>query len=269
MSEPLLLLTNDDGVHAEGLRALVEAVDSLGEVIVAAPEGERSGTGHAMTFHSSLRAQQTARGWWSVSGTPVDCVYFGLMHLCPRPPALVLSGINAGHNLGTDVFYSGTVGGAAEAYLRGVPAIAASVDRGVDPTWAVPIVRALAKAQLADLDQPVLLNVNIPAAGDPRATHDEITRASEGREVVLTRLGRRDYHDAVEERVDPMGRSYYWIGGPPQHLHGHEGDDTWAISHGLVSVTPLELDLTAPDFSRAEAIVRGATELRLAKDGQT
>jgi 5'-nucleotidase len=263
---PLLLITNDDGVHAEGLRALVEAAESLGEVIVAAPEGERSGTGHAMTFNTHLRVTKTSRGWWAVSGTPVDCVYFGLIHLCPRPPALVLSGINAGHNLGTDVFYSGTVGAAAEAYLRGVSAIAVSVDRGVDPAWAGPVVQRLAAAQIAAGGPAQLLNLNVPAAGPLRPTPDIIERASAQRAVAVTRLGRRDYHDAVEERVDPMGRPYYWIGGPPQHLHGHEGDDTYATSKGIASVTPLELDLTAPDASAARRLVTAADNLTLVTD---
>ena len=110
---PLILVTNDDGVLAPGLAVLVEALAPLGEVLVCAPEAERSGYSHAISFHTHLRAASHAPGWWYLSGTPVDCVYFALNHLCKRPPALVCSGINAGYNLGTDVFYSGTVGAAA------------------------------------------------------------------------------------------------------------------------------------------------------------
>jgi 5'-nucleotidase len=266
VTRPLLLLTNDDGVHAEGLRALALAADAIGDVIVAAPEGERSGSGHAMTFHTHLRAQQTALGWWAVSGTPVDCIYFALMHLCERPPSLVLSGVNAGHNLGTDVFYSGTVGGAAEAFLRGVPAIAASVDRGVDPTWAVPVVEALARRML-EHHEPLLLNVNVPAPVEPKSpTLEQIRELSWQRDTLVTRLGRRDYHDAVDRRTDPMGRPYYWIGGPPQAIQGEPGDDTWAVSQGIVSVTPLELDITARDLGAARGLVAFAPELRLMEE---
>ncbi len=249
MSTPLLLVTNDDGVTAPGLRALVEAVHGLGEVIVSAPDTERSGSGHAMTFHSMLRARQVEPGRWAVGGTPVDCVYFGLMHLCPRPPAVVLSGINAGYNLGTDVFYSGTVAAAAEAHLRGLTGIAASVERGVDPRWARRCVRQLVEAVLSrPPTRPVLLNVNVPPApGHATTPSGGIDAAARDQGVMPTRLGRRTYHDAVDCRTDPYGKPYYWIGGPPGALAGEDGDDTWAVARGLASVTSLALDLTDPD----------------------
>lgn len=262
MSSPLILVTNDDGVSAAGLRALVDALHGLGDVLVAAPENERSGSSHAMTFHSMLRAREVEPRRWAVSGTPVDCVYFGLVHLCDHPPDLVVSGINAGYNLGTDVFYSGTVGGAAEAHLRGLNAMAVSIDRGVEGRWGRRCVRALAQRLLDHDGPPMLLNVNVPhATGQQRAAADRIDAGSRAQSVMLTRLGRRSYLDAVERRTDPMGRPYYWIGGPPGELRGEVGDDTWAVSKGLVSVTPLRLDLSHPDPRDAEALLSRASEL--------
>jgi 5'-nucleotidase len=244
VSRPLILVTNDDGVLASGIAAVVEAVEGLGEVLVCAPDTERSGSSHAITFHTHLRMSQTRDGWWHVSGTPVDCVYLALLHLCPRPPALVISGINAGYNLGTDVFYSGTVGAAAEAYMRGVVSLAMSTDRSVDPRVCIPVVRGLAQAALA-ATQPMLLNVNIPApAPQDSVRGPQMVHAPP---IELTCLGKRVYKDLVEPRTDPQGRAYYWIGGPPESGDGREGHDTWAVQRGRVSVTPLEMDITAPD----------------------
>jgi 5'-nucleotidase len=253
---PLFLVTNDDGVLAPGLAILAEALAELGEVIVCAPETERSGSAHAISFHTHLRANPVRPGWWYVTGTPVDCVYFGLMHLCERPPALVCSGINVGYNLGTDVLYSGTVGAAVEAFLRGVPALAISADRGVHGArWAAPVVRTLARRMLAS-DTPMLLNVNVPAPperlAEPEPSVDELAVA---RNIVVTRLGHRRYRDAVEPRTDPMGRPYYWIGGPPESTSLDLGHDTGAVAAGLVSVTPLQTDLTAFDLEPARALV--------------
>lgn len=244
MPRPLILVTNDDGVLAPGIAAVADAVAELGDVLVCAPDTERSGSSHAITFHTHLRMNALRDGWWHVSGTPVDCVYLALLHLCPRPPALVISGINVGFNLGTDVFYSGTVGAAAEAYMRGIVSMAVSTDRSVDPRECIPVVRTLAGAALA-APRPMLLNVNIPVP----AANDEArgVRAVHLPPIELTRLGKRVYKDAVEPRTDPQGRPYYWIGGPPESGDDREGHDTWAVSNGRVSVTPLEMDITAPD----------------------
>jgi 5'-nucleotidase len=233
--KPLILATNDDGVAASGLRALVEAVTGLGDVVVCAPAEERSGSSHAITFHTHLRAEPVREGWWRVSGTPVDCVYLAMHHLCGRFPDLVVSGVNAGYNLGSDVFYSGTVGAAAEAYLRGVSSIAVSAERGSDPAYAMGVVRRLAASMLAG-GRPHLLNVNVPPLGDALPI------------VEVTRLGARKYVDSVESRTDPQGRPYYWIGGPPTRGDDREGDDTFAVHHGRISVTPLEMDITAADL---------------------
>ncbi len=267
MSRPLILVTNDDGVLSPGLAILAEAVAPLGELVVCAPETERSGTGHAITLHSHLRCTPIHEGWWSVSGTPVDCVYLASIHLCDRRPDLVVSGINPGFNLGTDVFYSGTVGAAAEGYLRGSSAMAVSCHAREPQRVAIPTIRALARSLLAT-DEVSLLNVNIPelatVRGDRRgampghgmaerqlgttALDPELAAQAAELPLMVTRLGHRPYEETVEKRHDPRGNPYFWIGGPPVRAKLFEGEDTWAIAHGYVSVTPLVLDITAPEL---------------------
>ena len=257
--KPLILVTNDDGVLASGLRALVQAVQGLGDVVVCAPDTERSGSSHAITFHTHLRAHPLQEGWWRVSGTPVDCVYLAMHHLCKRWPDLVVSGVNAGFNLGSDVFYSGTVGAAAEAYLRGVAAIAVSADRATDPRWAIPVARKLARAVLAD-NHRMLLNVNVPAPDedDEGLSESELLARAAKVPVAVTRLGARVYEDAVEHRTDPQGRPYYWIGGPPTRGEDRHGDDTFTVAHGTISVTPLEMDITAADLEPTQTLLESA-----------
>jgi len=257
--KPLILVTNDDGILAEGLLVLAEAMQTIGEVVVCAPDSERSGSSHAITLHSHLRAHPVRGGWWRVSGTPVDCIYLAIHHLCSRPPDLVVSGVNPGFNLGTDVFYSGTVGGAAEGYLRGVSAMAISADRGVDPRWAAPVCRDLARAVIAD-PRRVLLNVNVPGIeGHLEVAADEIDLRASELPIEVTRLGNRVYEDMVDPRMDPMGRPYYWIGGPATRGEDREGDDTHAVRAGVISVTPLEMNITAPSMVAASEIVSRAT----------
>ena len=250
MARPLILVTNDDGVLAEGIRVLVDAVADLGEVVVCAPDTERSGSSQAITLHSYLRANHVREGWWAVNGTPVDCVYLGVIHLCGRRPDLVVAGVNPGFNLGTDVFYSGTVGGAAEGFLRGASAIAFSTPVGQPPTIAVPTIRTLARAVLAAPER-ALLNVNLPEVvpnGGEGLREAEILRRAEGLELAVTRLGKRAYQEFVDKRVDLRGRPYFWIGGPPEQTMEMHGEDTWAVANGKVAVTPLVLDITAPDL---------------------
>jgi 5'-nucleotidase len=256
---PLILVTNDDGVLAPGLAQLAGALEGLGEVIVCAPETERSGSGHAISFHTHLRAHAIRPGWWSLSGTPVDCIYFAMMHLCTRPPTLVCSGINPGYNLGSDVLYSGTVGGAAEAFLRGAHGLAVSAERGPHgAAWAVPIARRVA-TKLLGIGPRMLLNLNVPApAGhDGEPTADELAAP---REIAVTRLGVRRYRDGVEPRTDPMGRAYYWIGGPPEPGSADLDHDTGAVAASIPSLTPLQLDLTAHDLNPAHALVASLAE---------
>ncbi len=239
MTRPIILLSNDDGIQAAGLRTLADRLADLGEIVVVAPDRERSAQSHAFTLDRPLRCEELQPGWYSVDGTPADCVYLGVLKLCPRKPSLVVSGINHGYNLGSDVFYSGTVAGAVEAALRSVPAMAVSLEfsRGMRHEAnrfdrAAQFAHALAHAVLAEgLPPNTLLNVNVPHNPQPKA-------------VQWTRLGKRVYRDQVDERKDLRGRRYYWIGGPADGYGDIAGSDCHAVRDGFVAVTPLDLDLT-------------------------
>lgn len=231
---PLILLSNDDGIASPYLDALASGLASVGETLVVAPERQRSAMSHTITLHKPLRVTEVAPGRLSASGSPVDCVYLGILKLCPRKPALVVSGINDGFNLGTDVFYSGTVGAAVEGGLRGVPSIAVSLQSGGEAALqgAIELARSLATRLLAHPMPPgTVLNVNVPRGADGR--------------VRWTRLGRRMYQDDVHVRADPRGQSYYWIGGGEAGIAAIPGSDCEAVYDGIASVTPLMLDLTA------------------------
>lgn len=237
---PLFLLSNDDGVRAAGILAAQEALETLGDVIVAAPDRERSATSHSISLEHPLRAEEIRPGVFAIDGTPVDCVYLALLHLCPRKPDLVISGINHGYNLGSDIFYSGTVAAAVEGALRGVPGIAISQERRqpADFSRAIAFLRALVAQVLArgegSLPANGILNVNLPAT------------AREAFEVTF--LGRRVYRDLVDVRQDLRGRSYYWIGGPEAEGVDVPGSDMSAIRAGDVSLTPITLDLSNRAF---------------------
>ena len=236
--KPLILLSNDDGVESPYLSRLADALEERtdAEVLVIAPERQRSAMSHTITLHKPLRVQPHMErpNRYAASGSPVDCVYLGVMRLCPRPPTLVVSGINDGYNLGSDVFYSGTVGAAIEGGLRGIPAMAVSLVHGAQK-WldkAVDISVGLAGFLLERPPPPgIVFNVNVPAGPD--------------RQYQVTRLGKRRYSDDVQERKDPRGRSYFWIGGGEAGMDELAGSDCDAVSAGITSVTPLILDLTA------------------------
>lgn len=245
MTRPLILVSNDDGIRARGLRVLAEVAAEFGEVVVCAPTEERSGFSHAITLRASLRSEAAPEfgpRWYAVSGTPVDCVYLGALHLCERLPDLVLAGINPGYNLGADVFYSGTVGAAREGLIRGCSALAASVEGDAAPELAVPFLRTLIAKLLERraAGERHLLNLNVPRDGAPNG-------------IDVTRLGHRRYEDQVSQREDLMGRSYFWIGGPPAPMDEQAEADIGAVARGYAAVTPLELDITAPDLSAWEA----------------
>lgn len=233
--KPLILISNDDGIGARGITTLAERLRDLAEVVVVAPDRERSATGHAITLDRPLRTLEVAPGMFSVDGTPADCIYLGLLHLLPAPPALVISGINHGLNLGSDFFYSGTVAAAVEAAIRGVPAFAISLERGAEDGFggAADFAHALAHAILAEgLPEKTLLNVNVPNRGSLRGYR-------------WTRLGERVYRDQVEERTDLRGRRYFWIGGPEIEVNDRPDSDGFAVRESVVSVTPLDLDITS------------------------
>lgn len=239
MSRPVILVSNDDGVHAEGIRTLARVLAPLGRVYTVAPETEQSATSHAITLSRPLRLRQLEPCRFAVDGTPVDSVYVALHHtgLLPARPAVVVSGINHGLNLGSDVFYSGTVAAAREGALRGIPSVAVSLARDGDLELAGRIAHDLVQALLerrGDLaDRVVLLNVNVPAG--------------RVRGVRTTRLGPRLYDEIVEIRTDPRGQQYLWIGGPAVTHLPSEGTDTAAYEEGYASVTPLTIDLSRDD----------------------
>jgi 5'-nucleotidase len=253
-TRPLILLSNDDGVHASGLRALREALLSFADVFTVAPESEQSATSHRITLSAPLRHRELGDNVHAVDGTPADCVYIALIlkGLLPRRPDLVVSGINHGFNLGMDVIYSGTVAAAREGALRGVRALAISAHPAATHVevarHSLPLVKRALKPDLpgATSSSTLLFNVNFPKE-TPRG-------------VRATRLGRRDYEDSVEVRADPRGRSYYWIGGPVSAHDSVEGADTTAVDSGYVSVTPLSLEMTQPAHFEAASFVAQADE---------
>lgn len=236
-TRPLILITNDDGYRAEGIVALGEALSTFADVVTVAPETEQSATSHTLSLHRPLRLRPVSAGVFALDGTPADCVYVALhgKRVLPRRPDLVVSGLNHGVNLGSDVFYSGTVGGAREAALRGIPALAASADGGADRARAAALSAEVAKRLIAVVSatpQPILMNLNIPAGAGPWALRPTV-------------LGSRLYAESVVFSTDPRGREYLWIGGAaPTHEHVH-GSDTEAFDQGVASLTPLVLDLTS------------------------
>jgi len=237
-----ILVTNDDGIEAPGLRALVAALRELGQVTVVAPDRERSAVSHAITMYDPLRAvpcEVDGVPAWAVSGMPADCVLLGVRELMAEPPDLVASGINRGANLGEDVWYSGTVSAAMEGAILGVPSVAFSVanmdgaseyDYRAAALWAARIVPLAAERLPAE----VILNVNVPNLPPEQVT-----------ECAVCRQGRRRYQSTFDKRLDPRGGTYYWLGGE-MPLDPHEpGTDVTALREGRVAVVPVSLDLTA------------------------
>jgi len=236
--QPLsILITNDDGYGAEGLKALEESLAPMGAVWVIAPDREQSGQGHALTLNHPLRFQRRAPRHFVVQGTPTDCVYLGIHTILKEEgrPRLVVSGINRGYNLGDDITYSGTVSAAFEGTLMSLPSFAISQEIGSDVPIsfeaAARFARVLAQEILErGMPTDTLFNVNVPRQ-PPRG-------------VRITRQGRRIYPGGVIERIDPKGRAYYWIGGQPADWEDDPESDFKALADGFVSVTPLHLDLT-------------------------
>jgi len=231
----LILVTNDDGVHSAGITALTRALKKVGKVVIVAPDRERSAVSHSLTLHSPLRAEEIRPDVFAVDGTPTDCVSLALHGLLDSPPDIVMSGINRGSNLGDDITYSGTVSAAMEATLMGVPAVAFSLAEGPfssrhfghSAQIAAQICRYIGSE---GLPRDTFLNVNIPK-GKPKG-------------ISMTRQGKRQYQDMIVEKLDPRGRKYYWLGGSGLGFEDEPGTDSQAIGQGLVSITPLHLDLT-------------------------
>jgi 5'-nucleotidase len=234
---PLILVSNDDGIHSAGITALADALAGLGEVVIVAPDRERSAVSHALTLHRPLRVEELGPARFAIDGTPTDCVNLAVNGILKRRPALVVSGINKGANLGDDVTYSGTVSAAMEGTLLGIPSLAISlIGREGFQFDAAAVFSARLAGWVIERGLPAdtLLNVNVPAAGEGPPI----------RGFALTRMGRRRYGDAIVEKVDPRGKKYYWIGGEELAFVDEEGTDFHAVSEGLISVTPIHLDLT-------------------------
>jgi len=239
-----ILLSNDDGIRSEGLRTLYEALNEFADVVVVAPDRERSAVGRALTLHRPLRCEQVDENWFAVDGTPTSCVYIGIHAIMKQKPNMVIGGINRGPNLGEDITYSGTVSVAMEGALLGIPSIAFSLATFKDFHWkdaAEWAKRITLKAYKQGIPKGCCLNVNIP-----NLPKDEI------KGVKVTKQGKKAYTEKVEERRDPWGRVYYWIGGEEPNWEAEPGTDYWAVKNGYVSATPIHLDLT--DYKALEKL---------------
>ena len=247
-----ILLTNDDGVHAPGIHAMRTALLSLGEVFLVAPERQRSAAGHAITLHKPLRIHTSrlpdGTEIWATSGTPTDCVTLGLEIVMDGRCDLVISGINAGPNLGWDLTYSGTVAAAFEGAVLNLPAIAVSVaaeNTAADAIDFAPAAEFTSRLAARLLKEPLpphtFLNVNAPPVS-----------ADQLRGYAITHQGRREYIDRIITRTDPNGRPYYWQAGSLRDDAQDEGSDVNAILQNQISVTPVQLDLT--DYSLLDRV---------------
>jgi 5'-nucleotidase len=249
-----ILVTNDDGVRSEGLHALAEALKPLGTVTVIAPQTEASAIGHALTLRRPLRMERLEDGVYEVDGTPTDCVNIGITQIykpAGAMPDLIVSGINKGYNLGDDVTYSGTVAGALEGALLGIPSIAVSLQRNSDVYNFGPAATAgadVAQRVLArGLAQRTFLNINVPS-GQPKG-------------VRVTFQAKRNHITMVTRRVDPRDNPYYWIEEGQDEWEPHDRSDYQAVKDGYVSLTPLQPDLTAYDeLTRLEAMFTSSSD---------
>jgi 5'-nucleotidase len=230
-----ILISNDDGYLAPGINALADALAAVGDIVVVAPDSNRSGASNSLSLDRPLSVNRAANGFYYVNGTPTDCVHVALTGMLDYQPDLVVSGINNGQNMGDDTLYSGTVAAATEAYLFGIPAIAFSQ---VNAGWehvdsAARVARDIVLRRFESLPAPFLLNVNIP-----NLPYDQLGP------LVATRLGRRHQAEPVIRSQDPRGREIFWIGAPGACRDAGEGTDFHATSQGQVSLTPLQIDLT-------------------------
>jgi 5'-nucleotidase len=236
MKKPLILLTNDDGLYAEGISVLFDELSNLGQIYIVAPDQEKSASSLALTLHHPLRIKLVKKNKYAVSGTPADCVYLAVQKFLPRLPDLLISGINHGPNLGQqDTSYSGTVAGAKQGAFLDIPSLAVSLMPDKDGRFsfevASTIVRAFAKKILeTPLPQGIFLNINVPSPP--------------WKGIKIAKLGQKRYNPRVIEKQDPRGRLYYWIGTGNPRAIGDEESDVKVIKEGYVTVTPLQNDST-------------------------
>lgn len=245
MKKPLILVTNDDGITAPGLRALISYMKEIGDVVVVAPDSPQSGKGHAITIDNTLfstklkvNKEKDASLEYSCSGTPADCVKLALQELLDRKPDICVSGINHGSNSSINVIYSGTMSAAIEAGIEGIPAIGFSL---CDYSWeanfepAQKAIKTIVKKALKNgIPKGVVLNVNIP-----KASKEEI------KGIKVCRQARANWKEKFDKRTSPAGRDYYWLSGEFELLDKGEDTDEWALANNYISVVPTQFDLTA------------------------
>ncbi len=248
-----ILISNDDGVHAPGIAALAKALSQIAQVTVVAPDRNCSGASNSLTLENPLRIQRLENGFISVKGTPTDCVHLAINELLPELPDLVVSGINAGANLGDDVLYSGTVAAATEGRFLGLPAIAVSTCAKAPEhfeTAAQVACEVVKQLQHSPLPPDQILNLNIP---------DVPREALKGVQVV--RLGSRHRAETMVRAEDPAGREIFWLGPPGEKADAGEGTDFYAIEQGYASMTPIQVDLTA--YQQLETLGQWAEKLTI------
>ncbi|MEQ1590065.1 MAG: 5'/3'-nucleotidase SurE [Gallionella sp.] len=239
-----ILISNDDGYFAPGLACLAEHLSKVSEVVVVAPERDRSGASNSLTLDRPLKLRKAANGFYYVNGTPTDCVHLAVTGMLDQQPDMVVSGINAGANMGDDTIYSGTVAAATEGFLLGIPAIALSLvgkDFNHYETAAKVAVGLVQKFSTQKHAQPWLLNVNVPDVPYEKL-HD----------TVVTRLGRRHKAEPVIKALSPHGETVYWVGAAGKAQDAGEGTDFDAVAQQRVSITPLQIDLT--QYNQIDAV---------------
>lgn len=251
--KPLILVTNDDGIHAPGISMLVQVAQKFGDVYIVAPDKPQSGMGHAITINSTIRVDKInahpGAESWSCSGTPVDCVKMAVNKLLPRKPALCVSGINHGANHSINIIYSGTMSAAVEGGIEGIPSIGFSLldySINADFTAAAFYVEKIIRWALANgMPDAVCLNVNIPKL-----------HADEIKGIRVCRQARGTWVEELDERVDPSGRNYYWLTGYFKNFEPEATDtDVWALANGFISAVPVQFDLTAHHaFGKMESL---------------
>ena len=240
MANPLIFITNDDGVYSKGIFALQQAIAKLGKTVVVAPETEKSAVGHAITLSDPIRIREIKRengfSGFAVDGTPADCVKLGVKALLSKSPDVIVSGINRGANVGMSILYSGTVSAATEGVILGIPSMAVSLDEWVDPdyTYAAKIAKLFTTHVLDyGLPEGAALNINVPGVPE-----------KEIKGIRLTKQGKSFYEEEFERRIDPKQRTYYWMAGKLAGLGDNPTLDDMAIRENYVSVTPLRYNLT-------------------------
>lgn len=241
--KPLILVTNDDGITAPGVRTLIEVMTTIGDVVVVAPDSPQSGMGHAITINSTLHVEQVTidngpQKEYSCSGTPVDCVKLAVKQILDRRPDICVSGINHGSNSSINVIYSGTMSAAIEAGVEGIPAIGFSL---CNYNWSANFeacktyVKSITENVLKHgLDNGTILNVNFPSLDKKNI-----------KGVKICRQAKANWEEEFDKRVNPQGREYYWLTGKFVNLDLGEDTDEWALAHGYVSLVPVQFDLTA------------------------